>query len=78
MDIGIDNLKAACNYGQLFLYCVKKQMSPTSKFDFGRHKGKTWGSVAEEDPQFIITMIKAFKLMIPKSAVDKALSNKVN
>ena len=53
-------------------------MSPTSKIDFGRHKGKTWDSVAEEDPQFIITMMKAFKLMIPKSAVDKALSNKLN
>ena len=53
-------------------------MSPTSKINFGRHEGKTWDSVAEEDPQFIITMMKAFKLMIPKSAVDKALSNKVN
>jgi hypothetical protein len=50
-------------------------MSPTSKIDFGRHKGKTWDSVAEEDPQFIITMMKAFKLMIPKSAVDKAKQN---
>ena len=61
-------------WAAFFILC-KKQMSPTSKIEFGKHKGKTWDSVAEEDPKFIITMMKAFKLAIPKSAVDKAKQN---